>query len=339
MAQKYVDPQQCLPTDVIAPAAYIKLHRFILQRRSWPDFQLCFSVSDATFIRFSSVEKLTLADINCDVAHGPTGQRLTQAPVQGMTPELAMAMIGYVPQPGDKHKDRHKYQKVAGAWRHQDWLRCPTGAVAMSLLVRFHNNPDEIHFYAGRQGQKPMWMKRKLLTYWTQAKNYKSTYNAAVADYDAMYTSCNVQWAKKTHLRMSGMDKCGSQGIDTDAIISMSTHSTTNDKKLRYVPQLNSDVMLVMAGFQKHETYHVPRTFLDFPFKPGGDDAVRYTLDEVIRILFPMYDVWLSQHTDAAGDKSNAANNFLFKTIPFQSLVIVQDGVFLTCSQEQVWLL
>jgi hypothetical protein len=79
--------------------------------------------------------------------------------------------------------------------------------------------------------------------------------------------------------------------------------------------------MLVMAGFRPNETYHIGRMNVPRPNKMSLEDAIVK--------LFPKYQTWMVQVGSDKGDKSEAAaKNFLQRTIPFLSHVILQDRIY-----------
>jgi hypothetical protein len=139
---------------------------------------------------------------------------------------------------------------------------------------------------------------------------------SAEAAFKAVYQEADIQWSKCLHLRKGGMDKAGTAGVSEEAVSTMSKHSTSKIKQ--YVPQLHSGVMTVMAGFQTNEEYYVPRCFLDMPWTP----------DEMVRAIFPQYESWRQQYLSPQGDDSEAARNFIQETLPFLSMVALQDGIY-----------
>jgi len=304
VASRVTDPHKNLPTDVLSQDEYKRIHLGIIPRIDWDDFQWTYSICDATFVRFASAKILTFADIKLDVAHGPEAQQ------HGIGGSMNKSMISYVLRSG-KHKDRHKHTQVVGVWRHRLWYRCNTGALAMSMLSRFNLGEDEINFYGGAGADAPSWWTKRILLRW---KTYAPAYHA----FNTLLTQLGISWSKVTHLRKSGMDHAGSLGVDDEHTGSMSKHKK-GDKQKRYVPQLNAKVMLVMAGFRPNETYHIGRMNVPRPNNMSLEDAI----DK----LFPKYQTWMAQVESGNGDKSDAAKDFLQRTIPFLTHVILQDGI------------
>jgi hypothetical protein len=100
---------------------------------------------------------------------------------------------------------------------------------------------------------------------------------------------------------------------------SISKHKKGNKQK-RCVPQLNAKVMLVMAGFRPNETYHIGRMNVPRPNNMSLEDAIGK--------LFPKYQTWMAHVESGNGDKSEAAKDFLQRTFPFLTHVILQDGIY-----------
>jgi hypothetical protein len=103
-----------------------------------------------TFLRMGSWLKLKVSDIKTDVAHGPPND---SGPGKH-------CMLSYVLHPGGIHKDRDKYTKVVGNWRHKDYSHCATGSFAMSFMVQAQYDPHLIglNFYKNPDPQaRPDW--------------------------------------------------------------------------------------------------------------------------------------------------------------------------------------
>jgi hypothetical protein len=301
LATKIVDPHGKLPTDVMTDDEYMKAHDIILKSQEWQDLQLAWSTCDQTYVRYSSFAKLELSDIRADFAHGPPKD----------TGPGNKGMISLVLRPGGTHKDRFKYTKVVGGWRHLNYIRCSTGALAMNLMVRFHEDPKLVNmtFYKDADGSAKWWTESLRM-------NWNATNKAAETAYKVIYNKAGIKWCKCLHLRKAGMDKAGTAGVSEDAVSTMSKHNA--DKIRRYMPELHAEVMKVMAGFQTDEEYYVPRTLLEMPWTPL----------EMTRAVFPRYDQWVAQQQSPFGDNSMAASNFLYQTLPFLALVALQDGIY-----------
>ena len=302
VAKRVQDPHFQLPTSVLTKSEHEKASHAILERPEWEDLHFSWNLNDTTFIRMGSWLKLKLSDIKTDEAHGPPND----------TGPGMKRMLSYVLRPGGVHKDRHKYSKVVGNWRHKDYFRCATGSIAMGLMVRARYDPNLIYlnFYKNTDPQvRPDWWDVPLSNRWNGT-------NAANSAYRSLLEETKISWSKVMHLRKDGMDKAGTVGVSEAATGSMSKH--TNGKITRYVPQLCHEVMHVMADFLPRVEYYVPRTLLVLPW--SGHD--------VVRAIFIRYDEWIAQHNSPQGDHSDAAKDFLFVTLPFLALVALQDGIY-----------
>lgn len=303
------DPHKNLPTAVISPGEHMKALHSIVVRRDWQDFQLSWNMCDATFIRNSSFRKLRLCDLKLDKeSHGPP-------PNGGPGRRRSMS---YVLRPGGAHKDRFKYTHMVGNWRHKEWIRCPTGALAVNLMVRLryiHHN--ELNFLVPADDEaaetRPMWWKKRLVQRWPEGD---PGYKAAAKAYKEVLTANAINFCKVTHLRKSGMDNAGSRGVVNEQVGAMSKHR--KDKQARYDPQLNDCVMHVQAGFSPKENYYVPRLLVWPP----------WTEEEMTLFVFPRIAQWWDERLSQYGDTSDAAQDFLNETLPFLALVAIQDGIY-----------
>lgn len=300
-----VDPHKDIPTDVLSQLDYRRGTMSILQRIDWGDFNWTFSVCDHTFIRFASAQKLRLCDIKLDSAHGPPHK----------DEFFNEKMISYILQPGGVHKDRAKNKNVVGGWRHQEVFRCSTGALAMSLLVRLREDGASIHFHNGPQGQPPPWWRLRVHRHW---KPGKKGYDTAYTAYTTVFEALGISWSKVTHLRKSGIDRAGTVGLNNEATGSMSKHR--REKQARYMPQLCHDVMCVMTGSDHRLPYSLSRSTIPTP----NNCELAWAVDQIL----PEYDRWKAEQQSPYGDKSDAASDFLYQTIPFLVRVALQDGVY-----------
>ena len=310
IAEQQNDPHANLPTAVISKAEYEKIHhRTILDQIDTLDFQWAFSTCNSCYLQYLSSYCLNLCDMRLDTAHGPPLDE----------EENRDEMLSYILQSG-RHKDRAKHKQIVGAWRHRDYTRCSTGAASFMLIGRFHGRTEDMNFYKGA-ATGPMWMKKPILCDWYSGRTqqqYKNGYSKARRAYAKVFQDMGVTWAKVTHLRKSGMDAAGTTGVSSEMLGSMSKH-TSGNKQTRYNPQLSDEVMQVMSGFKRGDLYDVPRTRLELP----------WTKEELANRLFPQRHIWIMQHHSDLGDKSVAASNFLFLTLPFLAKVAAQDGIYL----------
>lgn len=301
LAKKIRDPHEKLPTDVMTDEEYMRAFDAILKRNEWEDLLLAWAICDQTYLRYGSYRVLTFDDICLDLAHGPKND----------TGPGNKAMLSLILRPGGLHKDRFKYTKVVGNWRHREYIRCSTGALAMSLMTRFRNDPNlvGIDFYADANGYAKWW-DVPLRT------NWNDTNKAAEAAFKSVYSETGIEWSKCLHLRKGGMDKAGTEGVGEEAVSTMSKHNV--GKIRRYMPELHKEVMKVMAGFETDEEYYVPRILLEMPWNGM----------EMTSAVFPHYMQWVEQQMSPFGDKTKACENFLYKLLPFLAIVALQDGIY-----------
>ena len=77
--------------------------------------------------------------------------------------------------------------------------------------------------------------------------------------------------------------------------------------------------MCVMAGFKLDEPYFVPRTKIGLP----------HNIEICINKVLPTYKQWKQQQQSPTGDKSECAEKFFSRLIPFLVEILLQDGIFL----------
>ena len=75
-----------------------------------------------------------------------------------------------------------------------------------------------------------------------------------------------------------------------------------------------------MAGFALDEPYFVPRTKIGLP--ADIDTCIMY-------VLGSKYQTWKEQQQAPTGDKSECAEKFFSRLIPFLVEILMQDGIFL----------
>jgi hypothetical protein len=114
------------------------------------------------------------------------------------------------------------------------------------------------------------------------------------------------------------MDQASTRGVDTETITSLSKHDQQSKKSHRYVSQLQSKVLHVMAGFGLEDAYYVPRTLLVPP----------WSADEMTEKCFPQVKRWRAEYQSPQGNHTKAAEDFLYKTLPFLALCVIQDGIY-----------
>lgn len=296
------DSHKNLSTDMLTDDERVRAVVHILESRAlnWKEMCLAWTACETMMLRNSSLLKMLLVDLITNHTHGPN--------VDGDRTMIALLYRKF------EHKERQKRDRIVGAWRHKNWLLCFTGHLAMGLFVRLYNDLD-INFYDGEGDAIPSWWQSKLVAGW---RNMEAARDA----YVRLLHHCKITWQKCTHIRKSGTERASADGeLTPHEVASMSKHSMGESGKLLsvYFTELFKPVLRVMAGFSKDGAYNVPRTRIGI-----GNSFGR----EAVDIVFPRRRIWLQQHASRNGDKSEAARNFLFDTLPFLAKVVIQDGCF-----------
>ena len=325
------DPHQNLPTDVLGEDEIYNFLRTAMAHQRWHDLLVAWNLGENAFLRGDSCRKLRLCDLNLDNAHGPK-QRGGTGPLDKFM--LSFILRSYI------HKDRAKEKRVTGVWRNTNYLRCGAFSVAVSCFYRLSTSvaaPDVLHFRKPSDPkQTPEWQKIPLLQHWAPTKRGLSQ---QVADFEATYKNGGVRaWNKCTHIRKQGTERASCSGLLESEIGSLTKH-TTEKLAQCYVTELNPDVLLVMSGHKKGETYFVPRTMLmlptDFSFTslPLAADY-SFSEQDLVKCLWPKIGTWKEQLNSATGDgdyvsSGCASVNFVYGTLPWMAMVLFQDGIYL----------
>jgi hypothetical protein len=297
--QEMLDPHANLPTDVLSEEDHEKaIHEiFFKNYPNWQDLALSWTLCTQTYVRNHSASMFVFADLKVDRSHGPE-KHGSEAKI-----------MSYIMRHG-RHKKKHDKTKVVGAWRHTDFRRCSTGILAMALMTRLHYNRNR-NIYMTANNNSP-WRKGPLISGWKDQRS-------ALKAYNALLQATNISWGKVTHMRKTGMEQSSARGdLDPKEQSTMSKHKTDDLAVFRYATELYTPVMHVMAGFARKDAYFVPRTKISPPTEWG----------DVTALIFPDIDIWRWQVDAPNGDKSSAARNFLYETLPFLAHVAVQDGIF-----------
>jgi hypothetical protein len=162
--------------------------------------------------------------------------------------------------------------------------------------------------YGDPQG-RPEWWDIPLSNQWKKT-------SAADAAYTKILNETDIVWSKVLHLLKFGMDKAGTVAVSQDASASMS--KLTSGKINRYIPQLQNEICHPMTVFLLIMEYYVPRILLLLPW--SSHDCVCAILSQ--------YDQWVEQYHSPQGDRSQAAKDFRFATLPFLALIARQDGIY-----------
>jgi hypothetical protein len=125
------------------------------------------------------------------------------------------------------------------------------------------------------QDQRPMWQKFPLIKDWNSRSPAYQTFKSVLQ-------LLNISWAKVTHMRTAGIKNASARGeLTADESSTMSKHSTERIFEA-YLTEFFPPVMRVMAGFQKNDTYFVPRV----------EVAPPYTAEEMTNSVFPQTSKW-----------------------------------------------
>ena len=315
-AIKSSDPHENLPTNSLTYNDHGKVLNYYLHnnKQDWKEACLMWTINRQTYLRYHDTIRLSLSRLRLDEDSGPRAEHLRRdAPC---APSLHFIM-----QKREMAKNQDRGQnsksditaKVVGAVRHEQNFQCCIGFVAFSLFFQLYSDRS-VNFLAPTDGRAPEWWGKSLFKDWSAAgyETCRSSFNRATAAND-------ISWAKVTHLRKAGMDEGGKAGVNPDMLASMSKHNAS-DKISRYIPQTSTIVMKAMAGFRMDEAYYIPRSEISFPDWTS--------LEDVISRVFPCYPQWQLEHQHFNGDRSEAAQNFLGKLIPFFATVIFQDGIY-----------
>ena len=326
-----------LPTNILSVQNCEKILTLAISKRNWKDMMLCWTVCEQTFLRNDAMRKLTLRHLCCNHTHGPRSRPSdnNQGAGWGFVDNTMMCFViqkgGSTSQKRGGDKQRHKHHRVAGAWRHIQFLKCAVGNLAMNLLMRLGMDTT-IHFYAAVGDplvEYPFWQDELLITKWS----------GRTSPYDAfckLYDEVGCSWAKVTHLRKLGIEHATSRGeLNSFEVKTMSKHTSGVGKLENYQTELFAPVCRVQSGHQKNDSYWVPRTRL-FPFSElaamaqaeGRFHGATDPLEISAILLYPHILEWRQQSEGPGGDKTSTARNFLFETLPYLAVVAIQDGIF-----------
>jgi hypothetical protein len=341
-----MDPHEGLPTDVLT----FEDHRRVLSylfgpqctESTWDEFSLSWCIDYASYLRIDSLRKIRFCDLLADEAHGPvsTGPNATILAII-LQPYMHKDQTASNPANNKTRTDPkptttvsrcpigNSKKRVVGLYRSRHFIQCGTGHLARSFCMRLYDalgfsfleQPMPAHTPASsqpavlRKNVKPTWHTEMVLQNWSHAKSLTTISKAYNRVLDATDTSFN----HVTHLRSSGIERGSTAGLCSSTISTMSKHMTDKLNKY-YMTELLPTVMSLMAGFGKDEPYFLPRSEVEIPYCSNN---------VYIRHVFPQYDRWLEEFSSEQGDKSKiAANNFLYKMIPFLARVVIQDAPY-----------
>ena len=122
----------------------------------WGSVCMCWSWGTTAFICNASIRQIYYGDVMCDEAHGPETNNV-----------IAKKMSCLILRKGDRHKDRFQYDRVIGAWRHRNFLMCPTGILAMHTMMHFFQlgSTGNISFDLQYQRHPCFWQNLPIVKY------------------------------------------------------------------------------------------------------------------------------------------------------------------------------
>ena len=156
------DAHAGLGTDVLTNEDHLRALKFVFKEKgtaAYKDFALSWTGCMATYTRQDTIRKLFLCHLRADEAHGPPGANpnnqtiLTLILEPGSRKDDSAENQGNQPagRGGQSSRAPMNYKKrVVGAYRHKNVLQCFTGMVAMSILMRYHDDKD-LSFFAARK--------------------------------------------------------------------------------------------------------------------------------------------------------------------------------------------
>jgi Centromere DNA-binding protein complex CBF3 subunit, domain 2 len=320
-----IDPHHNLPTNTLSATDWGNCICHVLEdgdNCNWQAFTLCFNGSEQMMCRFASMKKFRLCELNTIDTHGPRHDG-----------PFDREMLSLVYRKGSVHKENQSYTRVVGAWRHITYYKCFTGSVAMSLFVRLYNGELDFRTFGDpdpmdddEDSERPPWWNLLLVEGWGDS-------SAARSAYSKVFEALGIRWSKCVHLRTASIEHASAVGeLSPEIIATMTKHGASRDGMANllkhYMTELHPELLRVTAGFDKDDrAYRVWRTQFDVDqwvrqVTAPGDDR------EVVDVVFPHYRRWKEQQESEWGDKSEAAENFIKKTLPFLAKVVLQDGVY-----------
>jgi hypothetical protein len=275
------------------------------------NFLISWNCAMQGFTRGDEVRNCRLADLCHEINYGPwhlSDQGLSHIQDHS-SPNGILSMIQ---QPFSTKISSSKAHAV-GFFRHRDWRRCATSAIAFSVMGRFHNmTHSQLSdlFKVGPSGV-PIWYKYYLID-WRK-------YDSMAASFKNYFEIADIEYTKVTHARKLGIIRAHQMGADRENIILLSKH-TVHKVDTSYLPELPYQALLATAGFDvyRRQEYFIPRSYAQVP-------------PDWIGLVFPYINTWQVQVNNTWGyDKGKSARSFVNNLLPHLAQIVVQDGMYLT---------
>jgi hypothetical protein len=306
------DPHSKRRTDVLSVPEIRAIIHEIIGRHNWKDMFTSWTVCEQSMLRMASMRQLRMCHLRCNMIHGP--------PILDDDHDARQTMLEIVLQPGlHKTGKTVNMQPSTGLWRHKDYMRCGTFAMAANVLIQLWDNQLQLHFFRNADGSKPDWQSESIITSWSNANDASTAYNAVL-------DKLGICWAKVTHLRTLAIEYASRMGLSRGDVASLSKHSISSLDDC-YATELKEDPLRVMS-VGRDKVYDVPRARLALP------DG--FTIDSLVFCFCPEYEQWLTEQVDPVmgdnlADKNggeSGARNFLLGVVPFFCRVLFQDGIY-----------
>jgi hypothetical protein len=291
------DPHKGLKDILAEPDKKIILAHIHRSRQDWGDLSTSFSWGNNAGVRGASSRKFVLSDLYMSRGFGPERD--------GPRSRTLLLVL----RQGDSHKDRFTTDRMVACWRHRSYELCSIFNTSMHVINMLRQDLA-INFRHDDRAARASWWDTPLIKY--------ENLGDETGPMKEVYAATGVEACKLTHNRTYAVQHAGSEGLAPYQINSLTKHMLEKFHK-SYQAEVDKEACKVMAGFSKAEGYFVEREFVTLPLP----------IEQLIHLLLPLHDQWVSQSLSLRGDKSAAARKFLYEIIPYMVEVVVQDGIYL----------
>jgi len=188
--------------------------------------------------RGDEVRNCRLADLCHEINYGPW--RLSEHGLSHIRDESSPnGILSMIQQPLNTNLKSNRAHAV-GFFRHRDWRRCATSAIAFSLMDRFHNmTHSQLSdlFKYGANGEA-IWYQYYLID-WRK-------YDSMADCFKNYFEVADIEYTKVTHARKLGIIRAHQMGADRENIILLSKH-TVHKVDFSYMPELPYQTLLENA--------------------------------------------------------------------------------------------